>query len=197
MVTKPLESITKEVTKELLINKVIPTIKEKWPVDRDKNIIIQQDNAKPHINNDDPEFRQAANSDGFNISLVFQPPNSPDTNVNDLGWFRALQSLQITILGTTVDDLLEAVHKSFQELSHTTLDSVFLSLQAYLGEIIANLGSNNYKIPHIGKNSLRRSGDLPKDLQVDHEMIKISIDHLMDANEVEDLEEFITSLEEL
>ena len=27
------------------------------------------------------------------IKLVTQPPNSPDTNVNDLGFFRALQSL--------------------------------------------------------------------------------------------------------
>ncbi|XP_051145930.1 uncharacterized protein LOC127261677 [Andrographis paniculata] len=57
IVTKPLESITKKVTKKLLINKVIPAIKEKWPTNRDKNITIQQDNAKQHINNSDLDFR--------------------------------------------------------------------------------------------------------------------------------------------
>ncbi|XP_051137880.1 uncharacterized protein LOC127256092 [Andrographis paniculata] len=175
MVTKPLESITKEVTKELLINK---------------------DNAKPHINNSDLDFRRAASADGWNMNLVFQPPNSPDTNVNDLGWFWALQSLQITQSGTTVDDILGAVHKSFEQLSHTALNSVFLSLQACLGEIMANFGSNNYKIPHLGKESLRRSGNLPEDIEVDHEMIKACIDHLMELNEVEGLKDFITSLEE-
>ena len=33
--------------------KVIPAIREKWP-NKDMTIYIQQDNAKPHINPNDP-----------------------------------------------------------------------------------------------------------------------------------------------
>ncbi|KAL8491781.1 hypothetical protein ACS0TY_023396 [Phlomoides rotata] len=38
-------------------NSIIPAIKAKWPSNASKNIIIQQDNAKPHISNNDPDFR--------------------------------------------------------------------------------------------------------------------------------------------
>ncbi|KAL8552541.1 hypothetical protein ACS0TY_001288 [Phlomoides rotata] len=48
----------------------------------------------------------ATNTNGFKIQLVCEPPNSPDTNVNDLGWFRALQSLQVEISARNVDELL-------------------------------------------------------------------------------------------
>ncbi|XP_051151877.1 uncharacterized protein LOC127265901 [Andrographis paniculata] len=92
--TKPIQSITKEVIRSCLINQIIPAIKEKWPHKKSKHIFIQQDNAKPHIKGDDAEFINAATTDGFHIVLIQQPPNSPDMNVNDLGWFRAIQSLQ-------------------------------------------------------------------------------------------------------
>lgn len=59
---------------------------EKWPEGASKEIYIQQDNAKPHVKNSDPDFRAAANQNGFNITLVQQPPNSPDMNINDLGF---------------------------------------------------------------------------------------------------------------
>ncbi|XP_057779553.1 uncharacterized protein LOC130998136 [Salvia miltiorrhiza] len=92
---KTIQSITKEVIKDCIINKIIPAIKAKWPANASKIIFIQQDNAKPHIKDSDPDFRAAATADGFDIRIVHQPPNSPDTNINDLGWFRAIQSLQV------------------------------------------------------------------------------------------------------
>ncbi|XP_074291358.1 uncharacterized protein LOC141618151 [Silene latifolia] len=89
METKPIDSITKQVTRECIIEQVIPAIKAKWPEGASKNIYIQQDNARPHIKNNDQAFMAVANSEGFNIQLTFQHPNSPDLNVNDLGYFRA------------------------------------------------------------------------------------------------------------
>ncbi|GJS03048.1 hypothetical protein Tco_0319556 [Tanacetum coccineum] len=50
-------------------------------------IFIQQDNAKPHIDVNDAEFLQEASRDSFDIRLRFQPPNSLDLNVLDLGVF--------------------------------------------------------------------------------------------------------------
>ncbi|XP_042056188.1 uncharacterized protein LOC121800747 [Salvia splendens] len=67
--TNPIESITKIVIKDCLITKIIPAIMAKWPDGASKYIKIQQDNAKPHISNDDPDFIQAANQNGFSMSL--------------------------------------------------------------------------------------------------------------------------------
>ncbi|XP_057774928.1 uncharacterized protein LOC130993909 [Salvia miltiorrhiza] len=168
---KPIQSITKEI---------IPAIKAKWPQFASRVIFIQQDNAKPHIKDSDLDFRQAASSDGFDIKIVHQPPNSPNTNINDLGWFRAIQSLQTESVCTNVDTLVEAVKKSFDELSPTTLNKVFLSLQGCLTEILKVKGQNCYKIPHMGKGSLIRQGQLPNNLQVPHDLVNEAINYLME-----------------
>ncbi|XP_022041966.1 uncharacterized protein LOC110944619 [Helianthus annuus] len=94
METKPILSVTKEVTRSWLIDKVLPAIRDKWPQDHTGPIFIQQDNAKPQISIDDEQFVQEASRGGFDIRLSFQPPNSPDLNVLDLGFFHAIQSLQ-------------------------------------------------------------------------------------------------------
>ncbi|XP_057775137.1 uncharacterized protein LOC130994118 [Salvia miltiorrhiza] len=91
------------------IANIVPAIKAKWPANASKTIYIQQDNARPHIQDSDPDFRAVASADGFDIHLVHQPPNSPDTNINDLGWFRAIQSLQTESVCTSVGDLVNAL----------------------------------------------------------------------------------------
>ncbi|GJX69947.1 hypothetical protein Tco_0307118 [Tanacetum coccineum] len=87
METKPILSVTKEVTRSWLIEKVLPAIRAKWPQGHTGPVFIQQDNAKPNIGVNDDEFLQEASRDGFDIRLHFQPPNSPDLNVLDLGFF--------------------------------------------------------------------------------------------------------------
>ncbi|KAK9705768.1 hypothetical protein RND81_07G080100 [Saponaria officinalis] len=47
--TKSIASINKQVIKEMLLNKILPAITSKWPTLLSKTIIIQQDNAKPHL----------------------------------------------------------------------------------------------------------------------------------------------------
>ena len=47
--TKPIQSITKEHMRSMLITNVLPTIKAKWPHGMSKHIFIQLDNTKPHI----------------------------------------------------------------------------------------------------------------------------------------------------
>jgi hypothetical protein len=46
---------------------------------------------------------QACTSDGWNIALACQPPNSPDCNVLDLGFFTAIQSLQWREASSNID----------------------------------------------------------------------------------------------
>jgi hypothetical protein len=91
--TKPL-SVTRIVSQEYLIEKVLPTIKEKWSMeDRLSPTFIQQDNAKTHVLPHDPEFLDAVAAGGRNIRLSCQHSNSPDTNIINLYLFAPLQSM--------------------------------------------------------------------------------------------------------
>ena len=47
--TKLIQSITKQHIRAMLIDKILPAIREKWPTHKSKTIFILQDNAKPHI----------------------------------------------------------------------------------------------------------------------------------------------------
>lgn len=177
--TKPI-NVTKEVYSDFLLNKVIPAIQEKWPRRQvGMPIYIQQDNAKPHIRPDDPAFVQAARSNGFDIRLRCQPPNSPDTNVLDLGFFNAIQSLQHQVPSRSIDDLIAATKNAFVELSETKLNFVFLSLQQCMKAIIESEGSNGYKIPHMGKERLERAGELPETITCDPEAVQQAMDRLV------------------
>lgn len=108
-----------------------------------------------------------AKKDGFDINLVCQPPNSPDLNVLDLGFFRSIQTLQHQEAPKNVDELLAAVDKAFNELSPQCLTNVFLSLQSCMLEVIKSFGNNTYKLPHIGKDQLSRTGRLPLTMNCD------------------------------
>lgn len=81
-----------------------------------ETIYIQQDNARPHILPSDVQFVEASRIDRFDIRLSCQPPSSLDLNVLDLGFFSAIQSLQYQEAPKTIDELVVALEKSFDEL---------------------------------------------------------------------------------
>ena len=86
--------VNKNRYREFMIEKVVPAIKAQWP-DRNQNILIQQDGASSHIDEDDPEFVAVRVTGVWNIRLMTQSPKLPDLNVLlDLSFFRALQSKQ-------------------------------------------------------------------------------------------------------
>ena len=93
------DTITKDKYRELLLQKVFPAIKEKWPRGewaRTTFIIrVQQDGAKSHIDPDDMLFQQGLEELDIenNVLLYIQPANSPDLDINDLRFFRAQQSV--------------------------------------------------------------------------------------------------------
>lgn len=57
-------------------------------------ILVQQDNASPHVKEDDAAIREAGQAMGWNIQMRCQPAKSPDFNVLDLGLFTAIQARQ-------------------------------------------------------------------------------------------------------
>lgn len=123
---KPIQSIKKDTIREFMIEKVLPAIRAKWPLeDANKPIYIQQDNAKPHLSPLDRQFCEAAQQGGFDMRLVCQPANSPDFNVLDLGFFNSIQSIQYKTSAKTTEDLVDAVNLvisiSFTTYSHVNL----------------------------------------------------------------------------
>ena len=85
--------VTKEVSRELLISKLLLAIIEKWPqTDRlSRKIYIQQDSAKSHIGEDDKEFKDALAEQDINVELNIQATSSPDVNMLNFGFFWAIQ----------------------------------------------------------------------------------------------------------
>ncbi|KAH9134654.1 hypothetical protein AeRB84_019622 [Aphanomyces euteiches] len=152
LITRPL-SVTADAYLDMLTSKVIPAIKEKMPPSaRTRTVFIQQDNAGPHSSKVNKAICEMDCSDGWNIQMRNQPPNSPDFNVLDLGFFNAIQSLQYQSTPSNIDELIDAVVYSFGALPSDTLGKTFVTLQKVLQISIDIEGSNAYKLPHMNKN---------------------------------------------
>jgi hypothetical protein len=160
IVTTPI-SCTRRIYRQMLIEDVIPAIKAKWP-DRNRDIILQQDGALAHIPADDMEFGLVARTGTWNINILTQAPKSPDTNVCDLSFFRALQSEQWRSgVEDTIEGLIAQVLGTFERFNERKNDFGFLTLQCCLDDILKNNGGNDYSIRHMGKERMLREGILP------------------------------------
>ena len=180
LVTKNIQSVNNQQHQIMMEQNVIPAIKEKWP-DGHKTIYIQQDNAKPHSASCDNKLQESALEDGWDIQLKRQPPNSPDLNVLDLGFFASIQSLQHQDSPSNIDELIESVQKAFASQKREAADNIFLSLQQAMTGVLTVRGDNTYKLNHMGKDKLRRAGLLPVSIQCDAEIIADSRE-LLDSN---------------
>ena len=158
------QSIMQDVYQEYLIQKLLPAIRQKWPMNNGR-IWLQQDGAKPHILDDNEEFKEAVDDIGLNLTVYTQSPNSPDTNILDLGFFRAIQSFNDNCPAND-EELIKSVEKAYGEYPMHKLNHVWLTLQSCFNMIIENDGGNDYKILHMGKESMERRGLLPRVLDV-------------------------------
>lgn len=159
-------SVTKETSRQFLMEKVLPAIKAKWPAEeRHLPIFIQQDNAKTHVAVNDEAFVAAAQADGWDIRLTCQPPNSPDLNVLDLGFFAAIQALFERGTPNNIKEIVEIVEKAFQDYPVDRSNRIFLTQQSCMMEILKHNGGQHYNIPHMKKKHLELQGVLPISLQ--------------------------------
>ena len=170
--------VNREVMRQFLIEKVIPAIKSKWPQDAAlETIFIQQDNARTHVSPNDPAFLQAVAATGLDIRLMQQPPNSPDMNVLDLGFFRSIQSLTDCRSPTTIEELIHDVEEEFEVYDEDKLNRVFLSLQMCMREVM-KIGGNRYRNPHMNKSRLEREGRLPHRLSCERDIYNSALAYL-------------------
>ena len=162
-----------DVYREMLLSHVVPAIIEKWPTTDWNNdsysITIQQDGAPTHIAVNDDEWLETLEELGLpedKIKLYTQPANSPDLNLNDLGFFNALQSYYYQRCPSNAMEPIDMVKECYNEYPANKINRIWLTLQSCLNEIIINHGGNQYKIPHMNKERLERQNRLPESLEV-------------------------------
>lgn len=165
--------VTRNVMRDYLITKVLPSIKENWPEEyAGQTIFIQQDNARTHVSPTDPEFCAAVEETGLDIQLIHQPANSPDMNILDLGFFSSIQSLTDKESPRTIEELIRDVEKEYNNYEVLNVKKVFLTLQGCMIETMKCGGGNKYSIPHMKKDHLERLGILPSRLSCDLSLVQ-------------------------
>ena len=180
MVTKPVESVGREDITEMLTTKVIPAIREKLPsLMKGEKISIQQDNARPHCQVNDTRVNEEGQKEGWDITLTCQPPNSPDLNVLDLGFFNSIQSIQYQESPANVDELIKSVVNAFWSEPVETTENVFLTLQKVMELVMIEKGDNKYKMPHMKKSQIRRTEEnMPLTISCSDEAFQNAMDVL-------------------
>ncbi|ETW05997.1 hypothetical protein H310_03616 [Aphanomyces invadans] len=148
--------------RDYLVNKVVPAIKAKFP-SMSKRVVLQHDNATPHGSIDEATLALMS-TDGWQFVVRRQPPNSPDLNVLDLGFFASIQSLQYKTISRSVDEVIASTLMAFETLSDEKLAKVFLTLQAVMRLVLEHRGNNNFKLPHLKKDAMGRAGTLTENL---------------------------------
>ena len=100
-----------------------------------RRIQLQQDGTKSHIPEDDVEFKEAVEEIGLNLTMYTQSPNSADTNILDLGFFRAIQSFNDGCPANE-EELIKLAEKAYGEYPLRKLNHVWFTLQSCLNMII-------------------------------------------------------------
>lgn len=166
------------VYKRMMLELVLPAIQQKCPEGmRSNRIYLQQDSAPAHLRFSHagcPELRGVCRDLGLDLVPFFQPAQSPELNVLDLGFHRALQTRVLKDSSTTIDELVDRVQVVFREYDALQLDKVFLTLQSVIDVVLHEEGGAVPAIPHLGKDRLIRTrGRLPRRLRVSDEVVAL------------------------
>jgi len=173
------QSVDRDKHREMMINDVVLAIQAKFPTCQQSRgtVYVQQDGAPSHIptkHEDDPWFEEMEELGlSERIKLVTQPANSPDVNINDLGFFNALQSMHHSHCPKNSLELIEMATVCYDECPANKINRIWLACQSCLNEIIKCNGHNTCKIPHVGKDKLERTNRLPLTLEVCEEGIAL------------------------
>jgi hypothetical protein len=175
--------INREKYKELLMDNVIQSIIDKWPIneftDPNFKIMIQQDNAGGHCTADDEDLLDYVESIHLlhKIGFYNQPPNSPETNLLDLGLFNAIEHQYYKHSPRTPMDIIRLVEQTYEEYDWRKINYLWITLQSVYDQIIVHHGDNHFNIPHMNKAKLDRENRLPVALPLSEEAIAEARDH--------------------
>lgn len=174
-------NVTRELYKNMLIEKVLPAIYAKWPGRPPYKVRLQQDNAKAHVHLDNQEVHDSGHRNRSAIKLIAQPPNSPDFNILDLGFFRGIQSLRYKTPVQTLQGLIDAVQAAWDAYEPRKIDDNFVTLQKVLECSMLKHGGNNYALPHLHKRRRRNQGQAITNIQCDSAIYNLASNLLKEA----------------
>ena len=162
-----------------LMKTVIRNIAKQWPrgqwSDPAFKVKIQHDGAPAHSSRDFKHgwhlmicelYLQGVLPTMEKIVLYKQPPNSPDTNICDLGLFNAIQARYERSAPRDSLEIIDCVLKAWRDFPLKNINYLFLTLQGVYNEIIDSHGGNDFKIPHMSKHKLDKLDELPVSLMV-------------------------------
>ena len=115
-------------------------------------VTIQMDNASPHhIRTALEAHISVTHRRTFpELRLMWQPPQSPDMNANDLGFYRSFDAVVQRARGRHFDKaaIHSAVMKAWETYDSSTLHRIFDTKTAVLQKVILADGGNNYDLHH-------------------------------------------------
>ena len=139
---------------------------------------LQLDNATPHCKKNKrlfPIIKKAAGRNVLNgiyygpkVRLVFQPPDSPDLNVLDLGFFTNFWSKIHKILKEfdhipSLDDVWNAAQIAWENVTPVDIEILYRTLRARMEQVVQCNGRNDMPIPHGGiRLQVEREDDILK-----------------------------------
>ena len=137
----------------------------------DKKIIIQHDGAPAHTGkNLSTRVENLCSTEGWRVILRTQPPQSPDLNILDLGFFHSLKTkcFQLKHKAENMNQLIENVKFAFKEYDCKTILGIWGELFAVYNKILEVKSKNTYKLPHghVTKNQRVSIFNICKDVDL-------------------------------
>jgi hypothetical protein len=144
-------NMTADLYSEMMEELVFPAVREAYA--GEDVVYVQQDGASPHTGKDmlaRLNVLGASYSTGPRIVVVQQPPNSPDMNICDLSFFRALATdVHKSRLGCNKsifdkDQLAADVEAAFEAYPVDALEGMWDYKEHVMAKVIAADGDNVY-----------------------------------------------------
>ena len=137
----------------LLVDKVIPAIREKLP--KASTVKIQFDNAPGHVTGRavDERLQRAMNKAKPKIVIVLQIPQSPCTNLCDLGFFRSIDSRLPKLRSFKLPEFIQQIKGAYQDYPPEKIASLVEMKRRVVQCLIKYKGTNDFKLPHGKKKS--------------------------------------------
>jgi len=134
-------SIGRKETEDMILDNLLPAILSKWSAWEPRRIRIQLDNAQPHPKPGNLKKRIADritqySAEGWDIGFALQPANSLDLNTLDLGFFRAIQSLQYQKPAKNLDEMIEIVHEAYTDLPLDVCKNLWTKAQLGINQVL-------------------------------------------------------------
>ena len=129
------------------------------------DLFLQLDYAPPHCKKSKRLFPMIKKAGGRNVSegvyygpkvrLVFQPPDSPDLNILDLGFFTNLWTKVHKILKEydhipSLNEIWDAAQIAWERVTPVEIETLFQTLYSRMEQVIKFDGRNDMPIPHGG-----------------------------------------------